>query len=277
MRVRDRFRTAFVTGAGSGLGAAFVDALLAEGLEVWGTSRNPQRLAARSGFNVVELELGDLAAVERAWSLAEKASGGIDVLINNAGAAVFGPITAIAAARRAQELAVLFTGPAQLATLAWSAMRARKRGAIVNVTSLAVEWPIPMMAGYNAAKAALAAFTATLAGEARGSGVSVVEFRAGDYRTNFNEAMRPGAEAVLADPAAAALWQKFETLAAAAPEPALAARDLLAVLRRGRSGIVRSGGIFQTRVAPWGNRLLPGRMLRWLHRLYYGIGPVTNR
>jgi NAD(P)-dependent dehydrogenase (short-subunit alcohol dehydrogenase family) len=277
MRVRDRFRSALVTGAGSGLGAAFVDALLGEGLDVWGTSRTPGRLASRPRFMPVELELADAPSVERAWTSVEQASGGIDLLVNNAGGALFGPIAAIPPARRDREQAVLFRGPAQLASLAWSAMRARGRGAIVNVTSLAVEWPIPMLVGYNAAKAALAAFTATLAGEARGSGVCVLEFRPGDYRTNFNEAMRPGAGGSFDDPATAALWRRFEALAAAAPPPSRAARDLMAALARGRSGIVRSGGVFQTRVAPWGNRLLPGAMLRWLHRLYYGSGPLKHR
>ena len=60
-----RYRTAFVTGASTGLGLAFADMLLAEGVEVWGTSRNPARLAARERFLPGVLELGDGSDAEQ--------------------------------------------------------------------------------------------------------------------------------------------------------------------------------------------------------------------
>ena len=53
-----RYRTAFVTGASTGLGLAFTEMLLAEGVEVWGTARDVARLPARAGFHAVTLELG---------------------------------------------------------------------------------------------------------------------------------------------------------------------------------------------------------------------------
>ena len=67
-----RYRTAFVTGASTGLGLAFTEMLLAAGVEVWGTARDAARLKiAHAGFHPVGLELGDGPAAERADEQAE--------------------------------------------------------------------------------------------------------------------------------------------------------------------------------------------------------------
>ena len=61
-----RYRTAFITGASTGLGSAFTEMLLAAGVEVWGTSRDSKKLRPRDRFHAVALELGDGPAAERA-------------------------------------------------------------------------------------------------------------------------------------------------------------------------------------------------------------------
>jgi short-subunit dehydrogenase len=162
----------------------------------------------------------------------------------------------------------------RLARQAVAAMRARRRGTIVNVTSLAVEFPIPLMSGYNSAKAALAAFSESLLIETAGTGVTVIDFRPGDYRTDFNHAAHRAAGPAGGGAREARVWSRLEALTAAAPAPARAARDLVRALRRGQSGVVRSGGFFQARVAPWGNRLLPAPLMRLLRSFYFRAGPV---
>ena len=73
---------------------------------------------------------------------------------------------------------------------AYRGMRERNKGCLVNVSSLAAEFPLPFMSGYNVAKAGLSALSESLLFESRGSAVSVIDFRPGDYRTSFNQAMR---------------------------------------------------------------------------------------
>lgn len=271
MLLRDRFRTAFVTGAGSGLGQAFTAMLLAENVAVWGTSRRPEQLPAQAQFSPVGLELGDPASIAAAWETASAAAGGFDLVINNAGSARFGGLAATDPAQWTAQIDVLLHGPVQLSGLAWEAMRGRNRGTIVNVTSLAVEFPIPFLGAYNAAKAALAAFTASLQLEAAGTGVVIIDFRPGDFRTNFNRAMQAGGAADM-DPGMARVWGKLEALLERSPPPAEAAEALRRALRRGRPGLVRAGSFFQARVAPWGNRLLPARVMRLLHNFYFQTG-----
>jgi NADP-dependent 3-hydroxy acid dehydrogenase YdfG len=92
-RVSDLHRTAFVTGASTGLGRAFAEMLLADGVRVWGTARETVRLAtlaAQPNFTAVALDLHDGAKAEAIFHEAENAAGGFDLVINNAGYGVFG-------------------------------------------------------------------------------------------------------------------------------------------------------------------------------------------
>jgi short-subunit dehydrogenase len=268
-KVSDLYRTAFVTGASSGLGAAFVEMLLADGVRVWGTARDIARLAARENFSPVVLDLADPAAAEKNFLHAAEAAGGaFDLVIHNAGYGVFGSFAATDFAVWQAQLDAMMLATLHLAHAALRPMLARQRGCLVNVSSLAAEFPLPFMSGYNAAKAGLSAFSESLAFETRGTGVSVIDFRPGDYRTPFNQAMhRPTAEPSATE---ARAWQRLEANLVAAPLPARAAADLRRALLCGRSGTVRSGSFFQARLAPLFARVAPRTLLRAALRIYYG-------
>jgi NAD(P)-dependent dehydrogenase (short-subunit alcohol dehydrogenase family) len=269
MPLRDEFRTALITGAASGLGAAFAAMLRAEGVEVWGTSRDRGRVPEADGLHGLALELGDEASIAAAWAEAERASGGIDLVINNAGAGVFGPFQTMDEAAWSRQIQILLVGPASLARHALRAMHDRGRGCLVNVTSLAAEFPIPCMSAYDAAKAGLVGFTACLALECEGTPVRIVDFRPGDYRTSFNDAMRGAAEPDEGAPAR--VWRRLEALMSEAPEPRRAAADLRRALARRRGGVVRSGSYFQARVAPLLQRFASQRLSAWVQRRYFDL------
>jgi short-subunit dehydrogenase len=271
-RVCDLHGTALVTGASSGLGRAFAEMLRAEGVRVWGTSRAGPSGLVLAGIVPVALDLADpadaVAAYDRA---AAEAEGGFDLVVNNAGYGVFGEFAATDAAVWEAQLSAMLVTTALLAHRAYSAMRSRGRGALVNVSSLAVEFPLPFMSGYNAAKAGLSALSASLVFESRRTGVSVIDFRPGDYRTAFNQAMQ--AVHPPSSPRPRSLdraWRALQTNLDAAPPPARAAVDLRRALLRRRRGVVRSGSFFQARLAPALARLAPERLLRAALARYFG-------
>ena len=270
VQISNLYRTAFVTGASAGLGAAFGSMLLDEGVRVWGTARDPARLPARAGFFPVALDLGDAAGAEQSFlRAAAEAGGGFDLVVHNAGYGVFGAFAeADFAVWQAQIDAMLGT-TLRLVHAALRPMLARNRGCLVNVSSLAAEFPLPFMSGYNAVKAGLSAFSESLILETRGTGVSVIDFRPGDYHTAFNQAMlRPSASAP--EPAAR-VWRRLEDHLRAAPAPARAAADLRRALQHRRHGTVRSGAFFQARLAPLLARLAPLALRRAALQAYYGI------
>src|SRR5216110_3953847 len=84
-------RRVFLTGASSGIGLAIAKLLVEEGHEVWGTSRNLERIAKMPRCHPVRLDLTDPLSVERAFNAALAEAGSFDVVINNAGAGHFGP------------------------------------------------------------------------------------------------------------------------------------------------------------------------------------------
>src|SRR5690348_15925366 len=138
-----RYRTAFVTGASTGLGRAFTRMLLDEGIEVWGTSRDPSRLPVNEGFHPVGLELGDGAAAEMTFLATEEAAGGFDIVINNAGFGAFGAYAHTEFAVWEEQLRVMLVNTARLSHATLRGMLARRRGALVNISSIAGEFGMP--------------------------------------------------------------------------------------------------------------------------------------
>ena len=277
-RLAERYPTAFVTGASAGLGRAFAEMLLAEGVRVWGTARDAARLTDLATrypalFTPVVLDLGDPVAAETALMRAARAAGGaFDLVINNAGYGVFGEFAATDFAVWQRQLDAMIAATLRVAHGALRGMRERGRGCLVNVASLAVEFPLPFMSGYNVAKAALSAFSESLIVETAGTGITVIDFRPGDFRTDFNQAMQTVSPAATApDARVTRAWRALEAHLRAAPPATHAAVDLRRALRRGRSGTVRSGTWFQARLAPLFARIVPASWRRAIAGRYFGL------
>ena len=166
-------RRALVTGAGSGIGAAIADALAAEGASVVLVGRDRSRLAegaARlAGSMPVVCDGTDEAAVERL----RETAGEIDLLVNNAGAAVSAPLARTDLATWQQMLAVNTTGAFLLCRAFAPAMAGRGTGRVVNVASTAGERGYPYVAAYCAGKHALVGLTRALGLELAATGVTV--------------------------------------------------------------------------------------------------------
>ena len=270
-----RYRTAFVTGASTGLGLAFTEMLLAEGVQVWGTSRDLRRLPVREKFHPVALELNDGVAAERTYLEASRAAGGFDLVINNAGFGAFGSFARTDFSVWEEQLQIMLINTARLSQVALRDFQTRQKGALVNISSIAGEFALPYQSAYNMAKSGLSALNESLMYEVRGSGVIVIDFRPGDYRTDFEGSVRRPEQKADANPADAArqlcAWSAFEKMMGGGPAPAHAAQTLRRALVRGCSGTVRSGRFFQAVLAPllarFGSLALKRRIQEW----YFGL------
>lgn len=270
-------RAAFVTGASTGLGRAFAQMLLAEGVRVWGTSRDTTRLAefahAERGqpvrFTPVALDLRDGAKAEAVFCDADREVGGFDIVINNAGYGVFGEFAAVEFGTWADQLEVMLVNTARLSHAAVRGMLARKHGAIVNISSLAAEFPLPFQSAYNIAKAGLTALNESLMLELAGTGIVVLDVRPGDYRTDFeNAVLRPQREAT---PPMQRAWSAFEAMMKSGPPPEHAAASLKRALMRNRSGTVRMGRFFQAKLAPFIARAGSLALKRRIQAYYFDV------
>lgn len=259
----------FLTGASAGIGRATAEALLAEGWDVWGTSRAVERLAGIDGLHPVPMDLCSPASIEAGFEMAREQAGGFEVLINNAGDGAFGPLETLPRAEIRRQFETLVFGHIDLIQRVLPGMRERGSGIVVNVTSLAAQLPIPFMAPYNAAKAAMSAVSASLRLELHGTGIHVIDLQPGDICTGFNQSVFRG-PAVAYAAAAAQVWTVIAREMAAAPGPEIVAREIVRLLATPKS-VVTVGGFFQATVAATAAGMLPRRWLLAAIRRYFGL------
>jgi NAD(P)-dependent dehydrogenase (short-subunit alcohol dehydrogenase family) len=186
--------TALVTGASSGMGKSIAKRLLADGYLVY--------VAARSVDKMVDLE--NLGAIPQRMDISKdedivatvaaitERSGGVDVLVNNAGYGLYGPVEDIALDEARYQFEVNVFGPARLTQLLLPAMRARGKGTIVNVTSMGGKIYTVLGAWYHATKHALEGWSDSLRLEVEPFGIRVVVIEPGLIETGFGSAASHG-------------------------------------------------------------------------------------
>ena len=263
-------KNVLLTGASSGIGLAIAKLLVAEGHEVWGTSRNLERIPKLPRLHPIRLDLADPLSIEEAFASTLAEAGHLDVLINNAGAGHFGPAELLPLETITSQFQILVFGQIQLMQLALQHMRSRGEGLIVNVTSLASRLPVPFMAAYNSAKAALASFTMSIQLEFAHPDLHIVDLQPGDIRTEFNHSVI--ASDNIDDAKIARTWEVVERNIKNAPGPDLVARQVLGLIQSGEpSPRLTVGNLFESKIAPLIFRFLPQRVRIWGLKRYYGI------
>lgn len=263
----------FITGASSGIGLAIANLAVAQGHEVWGTSRNLERIPKMPRWHAVRLDLADPLSIEEAFNAAVTDAGYFDILINNAGAGHFDPAELVPMETIASQFRILVFGQIQLMQLALRHMHARGEGLIINVTSLASRLPVPFMAAYNAAKAAMASFTMSIQLELGNSRVHVVDLQPADIRTEFNQGVIKSTNAnPRYDIKIARTWEVAERNMKNAPPPDLVAQHVLRLVNAAHPPPrITVGDVFQSKIAPLIFRFLPQRLRLWGLKRYYQI------
>jgi NAD(P)-dependent dehydrogenase (short-subunit alcohol dehydrogenase family) len=182
--------TWLITGCSTGLGRALAEAVIAAGHNAVVTARDAQRVTDLADGNedrvlALALDVTDTAQVTDAVSQAEEKFGDIDVLVNNAG---YGYRAAVEEGDEADIRTLFethFFGAVAMIKAVLPAMRSRRSGAIVNISTIGVQI-MPVGSGYYAAsKAALEGMSGALYGELKPLGISVTAVEPGAFRTDF--------------------------------------------------------------------------------------------
>ena len=199
-------RTALVTGASRGIGAAVAKALADAGARVWLVARSAdalRRVAEEVGGSALVADLSDEASLwEAVERFQEEAGGAPDVVVNAAGVFALSPVAGESVASLDRHLAVNLRASFLMARAVLPAMLQRGSGVIVNVGSVAGRKAFPGNAAYSASKFGLRGFHEVLLEELRGTGVRATLVEPAATDTPLWDPLDPDADPGLPDRAA---------------------------------------------------------------------------
>lgn len=186
--------TALVTGASSGMGKTIAKRLLSDGCMVYVAARNIDKMADLADLGAIPLQMDiskDADILATVQTISEN-SGGVDVLVNNAGYGLYGPVEEIPLDEARYQFEVNVFGAARLTQLLLPAMRERGAGTIVNITSMGGKIYTVLGAWYHATKHALEGWSDSLRLEVEPFGIRVIVIEPGLIETGFGDAASRG-------------------------------------------------------------------------------------
>jgi NAD(P)-dependent dehydrogenase (short-subunit alcohol dehydrogenase family) len=184
-------KTVLITGASSGMGREAAILLAQGGHRVYAGARRADRLEELASYGIVPVQM-DVTSEEdcqRVVTQMIEAEGRIDVLINNAGFGLYGPMEDIAIDDARYQFEVNLFGLARLTQLVLPHMRAQRAGRIVNISSMGGEIFTPLGAWYHATKHALEGWSDCLRIETAPFNIQVVVVQPGGIQTEFTDVL----------------------------------------------------------------------------------------
>lgn len=173
-----------ITGGSSGIGKSIGELLTGKGYKVYGTSRNPEKYK-ESLFPILALDVKDLNAIQQTVRTIVETENRLDVLINNAGAGITGPIEEIPEAEIKANFETNFFGPINVIKSVLPQMRQQQSGLIINITSIAGYMGLPYRGIYSASKGALELITEAFRMEVKDFNIKMTNVAPGDFATNI--------------------------------------------------------------------------------------------
>lgn len=177
-------KVVLITGASSGIGKSIGEYLDHKNYKVYGTSRHPENYK-NIPFELLPLDVRDEELIKKCIDFVFEAEGKIDVLINNAGVGITGPLEEIPMQEIKNQFEVNFFGPIAVIKAVLPYMRQQKNGLIINVTSIAGYMGLPYRAPYSASKGAFGLVSDALRLEVEEFGISITNVAPGDFDTNI--------------------------------------------------------------------------------------------
>lgn len=189
-----RKKIALVTGASSGMGKEIAKRLIKDGFQVYVAARQVEKMddLARLGAVPLRMDISREDEIRAAVATILGQAGGVDVLVNNAGFGLYGPVEEIGIDEARYQFEVNVFGPARLTQLLLPAMRKKGSGTIVNITSMGGKIYTLLGAWYHATKHALEGWSDSLRLELAPFGIKVVIVEPGLIETGFGDVVAEG-------------------------------------------------------------------------------------
>lgn len=177
-------KVVLITGASSGIGKSTAEFLSAKGFKVYGTGRNPKK-NENNGYSLIALDVTKPDTISLAVNLILEKEGRIDVLVNNAGMGITGPVEDTPTNEMKKVFETNFFGAIDMMKAVLPQMRKQQSGTIINVTSIAGYMGLPYRGVYSATKGALDLVSEAARMEVKEFGIQIATIAPGDVATNI--------------------------------------------------------------------------------------------
>jgi len=177
-------KVVLITGGSSGIGKSIGEFLYNKGYTVYGTSRNPEKYKD-SKFSILKLNVKNIPSIEKTVEAILEKEGRLDVLVNNAGVGITGPIEETPEVEIKANFETNFFGPINVIKSVLPHMRRQGEGLIINITSIAGYMGLPYRGVYSASKAALEIITESFRMELKDFNIEMTNVAPGDFATNI--------------------------------------------------------------------------------------------
>ena len=178
-------KVVLITGGSSGIGKSIGVFLKTKGFTVYGTTRSLNKQANFTAFELLEVNVTDVHTIQNAVADVIAREGKLDILINNAGIGITGPIEETPHEEILKVFDTNFNGPLHMVKAVLPQMRKQHNGLIINITSIAGYMGLPYRGVYSATKGALGLITEALRMEVKDFGIQITNLAPGDFVTNI--------------------------------------------------------------------------------------------
>lgn len=178
-------KVVLITGGSSGIGKAIGTYLTEKECIVYGTSRNPERMTNFDVFDLIAMDVTNEESILQGINEVISKEGKIDILINNAGIGITGPVEEIPKEEIHKAFETNLYGPISVIQQVLPHMRKQNKGLIINITSIAGYMGLPYRGIYSATKSALEVITEAMRMEIASFGIEMTNVAPGDFVTNI--------------------------------------------------------------------------------------------
>lgn len=262
------FQKIVITGGSRGIGRAFVDQFINHAPEIHVISRNFHDQLPNSNVFFHPLDLNKSEKIPAFIDNLVKKHGVPDLLINNAGSGAFYEWSEFPETEILKQINLLFLVPVLFCKKLVPAMAERENGMVVNISSLAVLYPIPNMPLYNASKSALSSFTTSMMLEYENP--KFMDIILGDVKTEFNQQAAQG-DITRYNPKTLNTWNRVRKQLDNSPSACDVVRDIIRQINKRKSRVVYGGGFFHKTIFPVFHRFLSKSLMIKILQKYYGI------
>jgi len=261
-----------ITGGSSGIGKSIGEYLQNEGHIVYGTSRNPESIKT-SAIKLVALDVRDTFSINKCINQIITDEGRIDVLINNAGVGITGPLEEIPMQEIKNNFETNLFGPIETMRAVLPQMREQKSGLIINITSIAAYMGLPFRSVYSSSKGALELITESLRMEVKQFGIEITNVAPGDFATDI-ASRRFHAPVISGSPYEKVYSQQLATIDDHVNDgnnPIEMAKGISAIILKGKPRVHYKIGAFMQKFSIVLKRILPDKVYEKILMNHYKL------